>query len=135
MFKVADLLEGELLLSLKSFTASKRFPSRIVLYFAPSTFPSALTSFLVPAEEKHPCCVVLPPVWGWCKVLVFLHRILRVGHLTKAYLASLTGFVANCKQDFLHVSYQEYLSFCHSSIKTRLLECIGNIFLLTDSST
>ncbi|MEQ2303918.1 hypothetical protein AMECASPLE_021655, partial [Ameca splendens] len=38
--------------SLKSFADS--FSSRIVLYLAPSIFPSTLTTFPVPAEEKQP---------------------------------------------------------------------------------
>ncbi|KAL3987344.1 nuclear receptor co-repressor 2 [Sarotherodon galilaeus] len=46
--------------SLKSFADSKRF-SKIALYLAPSIFPSTLTSFPVPAEEKHPQSMMLPP--------------------------------------------------------------------------
>ncbi|KAL4008967.1 hypothetical protein ACER0C_002819 [Sarotherodon galilaeus] len=47
--------------SLKSFADSKRFSSKIALYLAPSIFPSTLTSFPVPAEEKHPQSMMLPP--------------------------------------------------------------------------
>lgn len=47
--------------SLKSFTASDRSCSRTVLYLAPSLFPSTLTSFPVPAEEKLPHRMMLPP--------------------------------------------------------------------------
>ncbi|CAI5670166.1 unnamed protein product [Oreochromis niloticus] len=47
--------------SLKSFADSKRFPSKIALYLAPSIFPSTLTCFPVPAEEKHPQSMMLPP--------------------------------------------------------------------------
>ncbi|MEQ2316121.1 hypothetical protein AMECASPLE_029485 [Ameca splendens] len=39
---------------LKSFTTSNRFSSRIALYLTSSLFPYTLTSFPVPAEEKHP---------------------------------------------------------------------------------
>ncbi|MEQ2297424.1 hypothetical protein AMECASPLE_034546 [Ameca splendens] len=46
--------------SLKSFAASKRFSSRIVLYLAPPIFPSALNSFPIPAGEKYPHSMLLP---------------------------------------------------------------------------
>ncbi|MED6290131.1 hypothetical protein CHARACLAT_009963, partial [Characodon lateralis] len=47
--------------SLKSSAASKRFSFRIVLFLAPSIITSILTSFHVPAEEKHPHRMMLPP--------------------------------------------------------------------------
>ena len=67
--------------SLKSFADSNRFSSKIVLYLAPSIFPSTQTSFPVPAEEKHPHSMMLPPPCfrvgmvcsGWCAVLVNCH--------------------------------------------------------------
>ena len=67
--------------SLKSFAASHRFSCRIALYLAPSILPSTLTSFPVPAEEKHPHSMRLPPPCftvgmvcsGWWAVLLFHH--------------------------------------------------------------
>ncbi|XP_054642150.1 uncharacterized protein LOC129187227 isoform X9 [Dunckerocampus dactyliophorus] len=47
--------------TLKSFADSSRFSSKVVLYLAPSIFPSTLTSFPVPAEEKQPHNMMLPP--------------------------------------------------------------------------
>uniref|UniRef100_A0A8C7P234 Uncharacterized protein n=1 Tax=Oncorhynchus mykiss TaxID=8022 RepID=A0A8C7P234_ONCMY len=47
--------------SLKSFADSIRFSSRMVLYLAPSIFPSILTIFPVPAEEKQAQTMMLPP--------------------------------------------------------------------------
>ncbi|MEQ2259055.1 hypothetical protein XENORESO_006138 [Xenotaenia resolanae] len=43
-----------------SFTDLNRFSSRITLHLAPSTFPSALNSFLVPADKKYPHSMMLP---------------------------------------------------------------------------
>ena len=67
--------------SLKSYVDSNRFSSKISLYLAPSIFPSTLTIFPVPAEEKHPQSMMLLPPYltvgmvcsGWCAVLVFRH--------------------------------------------------------------
>ena len=66
--------------SLKSFADSNMFSSKIALYLALSIFPSTLTSFPVPAEEKHPHNMMLPPCFtagmvcsGRCAVLVFCH--------------------------------------------------------------
>ena len=49
--------------SLKFFADSHRL-SKLVLYLAPSLFPSTQTSFPVPAEEKHPHSMMLP----WHKI-------------------------------------------------------------------
>ena len=46
---------------ISSLLQTNRFSSKIVLYLAPSIFPSTLTSFPVPAEEKHPHHMMLPP--------------------------------------------------------------------------
>uniref|UniRef100_A0A8C7J3R6 Interphotoreceptor matrix proteoglycan 2 n=1 Tax=Oncorhynchus kisutch TaxID=8019 RepID=A0A8C7J3R6_ONCKI len=45
----------------KNFSQSKEFSSRMVLYLAPSIFPSILTIFPVPAEEKQAQTMMLPP--------------------------------------------------------------------------
>ena len=63
---------------LKSFADSYRFSSKIVLYLAPSIFPLTQTSFPVPAEEKHPHSMMLPPPcftvgMVFFRVIVFCH--------------------------------------------------------------
>ncbi|MEQ2314854.1 hypothetical protein AMECASPLE_016253 [Ameca splendens] len=45
--------------SLKSFSVCNMLSSRIALYLAPVIFPSALTRFHVPTEEKHPYRIML----------------------------------------------------------------------------
>ena len=47
--------------SLRFWSLWSRFSSRISLYFAPFIFPSILTSLSVPAAEKHPHSMMLPP--------------------------------------------------------------------------
>ena len=47
--------------SLRSWALWSRFPSRNSLYFAPFIFPSILTSLPVPAPEKQPHNMMLPP--------------------------------------------------------------------------
>ena len=67
--------------SLKSFAVSNRFSFKVSLYLAPTILPSTLTSFPVPAEEKHLHNMMLPPPCftvgmlcsEWCAVLVFHH--------------------------------------------------------------
>uniref|UniRef100_A0A8C7U0U3 Ceramide transporter 1 n=1 Tax=Oncorhynchus mykiss TaxID=8022 RepID=A0A8C7U0U3_ONCMY len=53
--KITYVANGE------SFADSIRFSSRMVLYLAPSIFPSILTIFPVPAEEKQAQTMMLPP--------------------------------------------------------------------------
>uniref|UniRef100_A0A8C7LIM7 Uncharacterized protein n=1 Tax=Oncorhynchus mykiss TaxID=8022 RepID=A0A8C7LIM7_ONCMY len=45
----------------KAFSDNLGFSSRMVLYLAPSIFPSILTIFSVPAEEKQAQTMMLPP--------------------------------------------------------------------------
>ena len=47
--------------SLKSLEDWNRFPSRISLYLAPSIIHSIVISFPVPADDKHPQIMMLPP--------------------------------------------------------------------------
>ncbi|MEQ2286046.1 hypothetical protein AMECASPLE_038205 [Ameca splendens] len=48
--------------SIQSSAVSTRFSSRIVLDLAPSSFPSTVISFPVPAEEKHPLNMMPPQI-------------------------------------------------------------------------
>ena len=65
--------------SLRSFVLWRRFSSRICLYLAPFIVPSILPSLPVPAAEKHPHSMMLPPpcfmvgmvLNGWWAVLSF----------------------------------------------------------------
>jgi hypothetical protein len=47
--------------SLRSWELCRRFKSRFSLYFALFIFPSIVTSLPVPAAEKHPYNMMLPP--------------------------------------------------------------------------
>ncbi|MEQ2281750.1 hypothetical protein AMECASPLE_033625 [Ameca splendens] len=60
----------------------KRFSSRIVLDLASSIFPSTLIVLPVPAEEKHPHSMMLPPPY-------FLMRIVRSGFCTVSFLKTI----------------------------------------------
>ena len=55
------LLEGGTLPQFEFLSALEQVSSRISLYFAPFIFPAILTSHPVPAAEKHPHSMMLPP--------------------------------------------------------------------------
>ncbi len=67
--------------SLRSWALWRRFSSRISLYLAAFIFPSIATSHPVPAAEKHPHSMMLPPpcftvgtvLDRWWAVPGFLH--------------------------------------------------------------
>ena len=56
--------------SLRTWALWSRFSSRISLYFALFTFLSILTSLPVPATEKHPHSMMLPPP---CFIIGMVH--------------------------------------------------------------
>ncbi len=68
--------------SLRSWALWRRFSSRISLYLAAFIFPSIATSRPVPAAEKHPHSMMLPPpcftvgtvLDRWWAVPGFLHK-------------------------------------------------------------
>ena len=60
VLRVIVLLEGEPSPQSEALSALE-FSSRIALYFALFIFPSILTSLPVPAAEKHPHSMMLPP--------------------------------------------------------------------------
>ena len=128
MLRLIVLLEGEP----PPQSLQNRFSSKIVLYLAPSIFPSTQTSFPVPAEEKHPHSMMLPPPCftvgmvcsGWCAVFSATCSILHLGqklqfwsHLTRAPCST---FVC-CAP---HMACG--ISSCHSSIKAHSVEFITN---------
>ena len=123
MLRVIVLLADEPLPSLKSFADSIRFSTRIALYLAPSIFPSVLTSFPVPAEEKHPHSMMLPRpcftvgmVCSGCWVSA-THSVLHWGQKVTfwshpdqstffhMFAVSPTWLVANSKWDFLGFTF------------------------------
>ena len=58
---VIVLLEGEPSPQAEVQSALEQVSSRIALYFSPFIFPSILTSLPVPATEKRPHSIMLPP--------------------------------------------------------------------------
>ena len=62
MLRVIVLLEGEPPFPVSNLWKTETgFPSRISLYLVPTIIPSILTSFPVPADEKHPHSMMMPP--------------------------------------------------------------------------
>ncbi len=78
---VMELLKVNLRPSLRSWALWRRFSSGISLYLAAFIFPSIATSRPVPAAEKHPHSMMLPPpcftvgtvLDRWWAVPGFLH--------------------------------------------------------------
>ena len=69
VLRVVVLLEGEPSTESEVLSVLEQVSSRISLYFAPFIFASILTSLQVPAAEKHPHSMMLPPpCQGWCQV-------------------------------------------------------------------
>ena len=111
--------------SLKSFADSNRF-----WLFQ--------TSFLVPAEEKHPHSMTLPPPWwGWCAQsdvplhIVFCIQATNVRSvLSRAHSSTCLLCPPHCcgklQTGLLIALFQQCLSSCHSSIKAQFVECMTN---------
>jgi hypothetical protein len=95
--------------NLRTWVLWSRFSSRISLYFAPLSFPSILTSVPVPAAEKHPHSIMLPPSSSsssWFTVGIvpgFLHDTWHSGQRL---------------QSWFHQTRESYLSWskCHALI-------------------
>ncbi len=128
--------------SLRSWALWRRFSSRISLYLAAFIFPSIATSRPVPAAEKHPHSMMLPPpcftgtvLDRWWAVPGFLHtyrlelrpKVLSWSHQTResylfTILESFRCFFSKLHAGF-HVSCtEERLPSGHSAIKPRLVE-------------
>ncbi len=100
--------------SLRSWALWRRFSSRISLYLAAFIFPSIATSRPVPAAEKHPHSMMLPPpcftvgtvLDRWWAVPGFLHtyrlelrpKVLSWSHQTRE---SFRCFLANSMRAFM----------------------------------
>ncbi len=116
--------------SLRSWALWRRFSSRISLYLAAFIFPSIATSRPVPAAEKHPHSMMLPPpcftvgtvLDRWWAVPGFLHTY-RLELRPKSYILVssdqriLQVFFSKLHAGF-HVSCtEERLPSGHSAIK------------------
>ncbi len=125
----------------------RRFSSRISLYLAAFIFPSIATSRPVPAAEKHPHSMMLPPpcftvgtvLDRWWAVPGFLHTY-RLELRPKSYILVssdqriLQVFFSKLHAGF-HVSCtEERLPSGHSAIKPRLVEGCSDGWLSTTFS-
>ncbi len=134
--------------SLRSWALWRRFSSRISLYLAAFIFPSIATSRPVPAAEKHPHSMMLPPpcftvgtvLDRWWAVPWFSPHIpLRI-KAKKLYLGLIRPENLICHhlgvlQVFFHVSCtEERLPSGHSAIKPRLVEGCSDGWLSTTFS-
>ncbi len=141
--------------SLRSWALWRRFSSRISLYLAAFIFPSIATSRPVPAAEKHPHSMMLPPpcftvgtvLDRWWAVPGFSqHRPLRIKakkfylglirpeNLICHHLGVLQVFFSKLHAGF-HVSCtEERLPSGHSAIKPRLVEGCSDGWLSTTFS-
>ncbi len=141
--------------SLRSWALWRRFSSRISLYPAAFIFPSIATSRPVPAAEKHPHSMMLPPpcftvgtvLDRWWAVPGFLHTY-RLELRPKSsilvssesclspvcHLESFRCFFSKLHAGF-HVSCtEESLPSGHSAIKPRLVEGCSDGWLSTTFS-
>ncbi len=95
--------------SLRSWALWRRFLSRISLYLAAFIFPSIATSRPVPAAEKHPHSMILPPpcftvgtvLDRWRAVPGFLHTY-------RLELRPKSSFLVSSDQRILFVTILEY---------------------------
>ncbi len=134
--------------SLRSWALWRRFSSRISLYLAAFIFPSIATSRPVPAAEKHPHSMMLPPpcftvgtvLDRWWAVPGFLHTYrLELFGLNSILVSSdqriLQVFFSKLHAGF-HVSCtEERLPSGHSAIKPRLVEGCSDGWLSTTFSS
>ena len=92
--------------------------SRISLYFVPFRFYSILTSLPVPATEKHPHSMMLPPACFTEGMAQFWFHQTRESCFSwsESPLAALW-------QTSSRLSTEEWLPSGHSTIKTWLVEC------------
>ncbi len=105
--------------SLRSWALWRRFSSRISLYLTAFIFPSIATSRPVPAAEKHPHSMMLPP------------PCFTVGTVLDRWWA-VPGFLHTYR---FHVSCtEERLPSGHSAIKPRLVEGCSDGWLSTTFS-
>ncbi len=134
--------------SLRSWALWRRFSSRISLYLAAFIFPSIATSRPVPAAEKHPHSMMLPPpcftvgtvLDRWWAVPGFPPHIpLRI-KAKKFYLGLIRPENLICHHlGVLHAGFhvsctEERIPSGHSAIKPRLVEGCSDGWLSTTFS-
>ncbi len=113
----------------------RRFSSRISLYLAAFIFPSIATSRPVPAAEKHPHSMMLPPpcftvgtvLDRWWAVPGFLHTYRLELRPKSSILVSSDQRILQVFFSKLHAGFhvsctEERLPSGHSAIKPRLVE-------------
>ncbi len=140
--------------SLRSWALWRRFSSRISLYLAAFIFPSTATSRPVPAAEKHPHSMMLPPpcftvgtvLDRWWAVPGFLHTY-RLELRPKSYilvssdqrilfvtiLESFRCFLANSMRVFMCLALRRGFRRA-TRIKPRLVEGCSDGWLSTTFS-
>ncbi len=134
--------------SLRSWALWRRFSSRISLYLAAFIFPSIATSRPVPAAEKHPHSMMLPPpcftllglYWtGDEQCLVFLHTYRLELRPKSSILVSSDQRILQVFFSKLHAGFhvsctEERLPSGHSAIKPRLVRAAVMVWLSTTFS-
>ena len=93
--------------------------SRISLYFAPFIFPSILTCLPVPATDKHPHSMTLPPT---CITVGMVSGFLQMWHL--AFRPKSSIFVSSDKRIF-RCSVRVTIRFIVTSMTNALLPTIS----------
>ena len=79
------------------------FSSRISLYFAPFIFPSNLTSLSVPASERHPHSMMLPPP---CFAVGAVPGFLQTWHL--AFRRKSSILVSSDQKILFHMVWESF---------------------------
>ncbi len=133
--------------SLRSWALWRRFSSRISLYLAAFIFPSIATSRPVPAAEKHPHSMMLPPpcftvgtvLDRWWAVPGFLHTYRLELRPKSSILVSSDQRILQVFFSKLHAGFhvsctEERLPSGHSAIKPRLVEGCSDGWLSTTFS-
>ncbi len=129
---------------LRSWALWRRFSSRISLYLAAFIFPSIATSRPVPAAEKHPHNMMLPPpcftvgtvLDRWWAVPGFLHTYRLELRPKSSILVSSDQIIRQVFFSKLHEGFhvsctEERLPSGHSAIKPRLVEGCSDGWLST----
>ncbi len=133
--------------SLRSWALWRRFSSRISLYLAAFIFPSIATRRPVPAAEKHPHSMMLPPpcftvgtvLDRWWAVPGFLHTYRLELRPKSSILVSSDQRILQVFFSKLHAGFhvsctEERLPSGHSAIKPRLVEGCSDGWLSTTFS-
>ncbi len=135
VLRVIVLLEGKPSAQSEVLSTLEKVSSRISLYLAAFIFPSIATSRPVPAAEKHPHSMMLPPpcftvgtvLDRWWAVPGFLHTYRLELRPKSSILVSSDQRILQVFFSKLHAGFhvsctEERLPSGHSAIKPRLVE-------------